>query len=87
MEDLREQIDRIDEGMRNLFLERMQVVKQVAEYKRVQGLPVLDSKREELILEKNISRIDDTELKEFYEAFFKQVIEVSKQYQERILEK
>lgn len=86
MDTLRSQIDVIDEIMQNLFLERMQVVKQVALFKKENHLPVLDSKRELEIIKKNVDNIDNLDLVEYYEAFYKKIIEVSKKYQEKVLE-
>ncbi len=85
MENLRTRIDIIDESIQNLFLERMQVVKQVAEYKKANNLPVLDETREKEILERNIARLDDLDLVDLYEEFFKKTLEVSRKYQERII--
>ncbi|MCK4551661.1 MAG: chorismate mutase [Tenericutes bacterium] len=87
MEELRNQINIIDESMQNLFLERMQIVKQVALHKKENDLPIFDKERETIILKENVDRIDNLELTDLYMAFYKNVIEVSKQYQERIIGK
>lgn len=86
MDELRNQIDVIDESMQILFLERMEIVKKVAKYKKENNLPILDESREKLIVKKNVDRIDNLELIDLYEDFYKEVIELSKKYQERILE-
>lgn len=44
---LRAQIDRIDAELVRLFSERMHVSEQIAQYKRENGLPILDRAREE----------------------------------------
>ena len=49
LKEAREQIDRIDRQLTDLFVERMQVAQQVAAYKREHGLPVLDRERERLL--------------------------------------
>ena len=85
MKELREEIDVIDQSMQNLFLERMQVVKKVAEHKADNDLPVLDEKREQEIMEKNLNRISDLELKDLYKKFYKELLDISKEYQERII--
>jgi len=87
MEDLRTRIAIIDESMQNLFLERMQVVSQVALYKKQNNLPIFDESREKEIILKNVSRIDDFDLINPYEKFFKNLLEISKEYQERIIKK
>lgn len=85
MEKLRNQIDIIDQTMQNLFLERMQVVKQIALYKLENDLPVFDETREQEIIKKNINRIDDLELVTYYESLFRKILEVSKAYQEKVI--
>lgn len=44
--DLRKQIDDIDEKIIPLLIKRMNISKQVAEYKVQRGLPVLNEQRE-----------------------------------------
>jgi len=85
MEDLRNRIDIIDQSIQNLFLERMQVVKQIALYKKENNLPIFDEKREKEIIENSVNEIDNLELKDLYEEFYKEIINISKKYQERII--
>lgn len=75
MEDLdylRKQIDEIDDEMVKLFLKRMEVVCSVADYKRKNGMEVLVRSREEQVIERHISNIEDEtqkcEVKEFLES-------------------
>ena len=44
--DIRQRINQIDEQISALFLERMEVAADVAEYKRATGKPVFDRTRE-----------------------------------------
>lgn len=46
LKECRKNIDRIDDDMVRLFVERMEVASEVAAYKREHGLPVLDQNRE-----------------------------------------
>lgn len=83
MEDLtqlREKLDIIDEAMANLFEQRMEVIENVRIYKKQNNLPILDSNRENNMLEKNSKYIRDPELIPYYEEFLKAVTSVSKQY-------
>ncbi len=50
--ELRHQIDDIDNQLVALFKARMQVAADVAEYKRENGMPVLDASRERALLSK-----------------------------------
>ena len=45
LEELRVEIDRIDQQMVQLFEERMQVVAKVMAVKKAAGLPILDASR------------------------------------------
>ncbi len=47
MQDLRQQIDRLDQKIVKLLAERMELVKQIAELKKQNKLPVQDEKREQ----------------------------------------
>lgn len=86
LEKAREIINQIDVQMAKLFSERMQAVKLVAEHKKEHGLPVIDASREELIIEKNSSLIDDEDVRSYYIGFIKNNMELSKQYQHKLLE-
>ena len=46
MDELRGQIEKIDEQMIDLFEERMGISAKVASYKKEHGIPVLDEERE-----------------------------------------
>lgn len=82
LNDIRVQINKIDEEMINLFIKRMDIVKQVLKYKIENNLPVLDEKREIEIIEKNIKLLDNKELEKYYKIFFEGVLISSKKFQE-----
>ena len=50
LKDYRDKLDRIDDQMAALFKERMETVREVADYKREHNTPVLASGRERDIL-------------------------------------
>ena len=52
LEQARAEIDEVDAQLAALFERRMAAVLQVAEYKRVHGLPIFDAAREAAVLEK-----------------------------------
>lgn len=52
IENLRDQIDKIDDEILNLFLKRLSLCVKIGEEKKFLGLAVKDLKREEKILEK-----------------------------------
>lgn len=80
----REEINNIDEEMIELFKKRMKAVGMVVEYKLENNLPVLDSSREDKLIEKNLKYLNDESLKEYYLTFFNGVLNSSKDYQKKI---
>lgn len=81
LEDLRLEIDKIDKEMVTLFEKRMEIVSQVGLVKEKNKISVLDSKREERLLEKNISYLDNKELIGYLKEFYKTIMDLSKDYQ------
>ncbi len=86
LEAARKRINEIDSEMRKLFVDRMRASEEVAEYKRKNGLKVLDPVREAEVIEKNSSAIEDEILRGFYIGFLKGAMEMSRAYQDRLLE-
>ena len=81
----RREIDRIDAELLALFAERMAAAARVAAYKRERGLPVLDSRREEEKLAA-IRQKSPEGLEEYAAALFSRLMELSRDYQRRLLE-
>lgn len=77
----RKNINEIDEKMAELFCERMAAVKEVAEYKAENGLPIFDSARESEVIERNASLIKNDEIRAHYINFLKNNMELSRSYQ------
>jgi chorismate mutase / prephenate dehydratase len=87
LDHLRKSIDEIDTSMVKLFLERMDIVSKVAEYKIKNSMEVLDKSREEKILNRYLSKIKDTSEKERLKEFLIDLMAISKKVQEKILNK
>lgn len=87
LEKARQKIEETDRAIALLFQERMAAVRLVAEYKKTHGLPITDSSREEQLIKANLSLIEDPVLLEYYTAFLKNTIEISKQFQLEIIDK
>jgi len=85
LQHARAQISQIDGQMAELFRQRMEAVKLVAEHKKEYGLPILDELREAELLAKNSLRIKDEDLREFYVLYLKNTMAVSRAYQEKLL--
>lgn len=86
LKEARDEIERIDKEISSLFCERMAAVKNVALYKKEHGLPIFDAQREADLIEKNASYVNDPELRSFYINFLKAQIEISKNYQHKLLD-
>jgi len=80
----REQIDIIDEQLLSLFKERMGVSKDVALYKKEHNLSVLNAERECDILSTVKEKTDD-ELRPYILRLYKTILEVSREYQEDVI--
>ncbi len=81
----REKINEVDAKMCELFLERMDAVRMVAEYKREHALPIFDAKRESAVVAKNSERVADAELRDYYVQFVQDNMRISRSYQERLI--
>lgn len=82
----REKINEVDEKIAQLFVERMEAVKDVAEYKAENNMPIFDSSREKEVIEKNSKRVEDEVLRTYYIDFLKSTMDISKEYQRKLLE-
>ncbi len=85
-QDARKLISEIDIEIATLFQKRMEAVKDVAEYKKVNGVPVEDTVREAALLEKNSALITDDEIRSYYINFQKTTMNLSKDFQHKILD-
>lgn len=81
LEKARAQIDSIDQKMAQLYEARLDAVKDVISYKIENDMPILDSGREQFVIEKNLKYISNPEYKEYYERFIKYIMKESKAYQ------
>lgn len=81
LEEYRTQLDEIDQELCKLFEKRMHIVKSIAQYKQEHSLPIEDLSREQAMLEKNTTYLNDVSLKKYYEDWLTQTIRISKQYQ------
>ena len=86
LKDIRKEITDIDNKMAELFCKRMELVKQVAEYKQICGMPIYDPEREAQVLENGAQRVEDPDMRSYYVNYLKAVMDISKKYQADMLE-
>ena len=84
LEEARKIINEVDSKMAELFVKRMRAAEMVYEYKKEFGLPILDQKREDAVIEKNSALIGDDVLKGYYIDYLKHLMSVSRAYQYRM---
>lgn len=86
LENARKTIDKADKEMAKLFEMRMEAVKVVAEYKKENGIPVEDLVREEEMIKRNATLVENDEYRSYYVNFLKNNIKLSKDMQHKLLE-
>lgn len=82
--ECRNQIDQIDGELLKLFEKRMQIVSQVAAYKKEHQLPILNQQREDAVIEEK-SALAQPQMQEYVKSFFTTLMEISKCYQQNLL--
>ena len=80
IDELRREIDSIDDELLDLFQRRMAAAKQIGQYKKENSLAVKDSEREQKILSRLCEKAQP-ELAEYVKALFVSLIEMSRDYQ------
>jgi monofunctional chorismate mutase len=81
LNELRDKINQIDQQMLILFKNRMEISKLIGEYKKSNNLPILDTAREKEILNNKKLELNDEILWKHYEKFIKNLMDISKEYQ------
>lgn len=85
LESYRKEIDSIDSEITRLFEKRMDIVLKVAEYKRLNNLPIFHKGREDAVIKKNVARLENKDYEKEIEKFFNGLMEVSRELQSRKL--
>lgn len=84
LSNIENEIEKIDIETANLFARRMELVRDIANYRCENGLPVLSPNEDGQKLEKSFDYLDNDELKEYYVRFMKHVLSIAQSYQSRI---
>ena len=85
LEDFREELDSLDSKMLELYQQRINIVKEIAQVKKESNLPIFDKKREEEIINKSLKNIDDENLKAMYKEFIELILKQSTEIQKKCL--
>lgn len=86
LKKIRNRITETDDKMAELFRQRMELVRQVGEYKKENALPVYDPERERQVLMMGADRIEDPNIRAHYMNFLESVMAIARRYQGTILE-
>ena len=81
LEEIRSKIDQIDRKLIELIEERLEIVREVALYKKENNMKIFDRNREEEVVDKNLSNVKNEELKHYIEIILKDIMDSSKEYQ------
>ena len=84
LEEARKIINSVDKDMAELFVKRMRAAEMVYEHKKEFGLPILDQKREDAVIEKNSALVEDEVIRGYYIDFIKNMMSISRAYQYRM---
>ena len=85
LNDYRKEIDKIDEQMLQLLEKRLTIVKQIANLKDQQNLPIKDTKRESTILDNVAAKAEKLGLDpELAKRFFRSLIELSIEVEQKL---
>ena len=84
LEEARKIINEVDSQMAELFVKRMRAAEMVYEHKKEYGLPILDQKREDAVIENNSALVEDEVIRGYYIDYLRQIMSISRAYQYRM---
>lgn len=87
LERCRSEIDAIDRELAALFLRRMAVTARVGEYKKANGIPVLDAQREQQVLAAKAALADNEADRAAVQELYEAIMAISRRQQEMLLER
>ncbi len=86
LENIRHNIDKIDRDLVALIEKRMELVAQVAAYKKATGKAIYDQAREEAVLDKVSGLVQNQAFEPFIRATFADIMKESRAYQAQELD-
>lgn len=85
LDEIRKGINAIDTQMAKLFEQRMELSREVFGFKKEKGLPINDPVREADVIARTSQLIEDDEIKEYFIRFQQGMMDLSKDYQSRLM--
>lgn len=83
LEEIRQEIDQVDDAIVTLLEQRMNLVDQVVSLKKLTGTAVLDSKREDVIFARVADKVENKDYKETVVATFSDILKRSREFQNK----
>jgi len=84
IQELRKQINEIDEQLVKAFDARMKVALEIGKYKKEHGLPVFDPTRERAVLDKQTAAVDEN-MATYVKLLYNTLFDLSRSYQQRYM--
>ncbi len=86
IKDIREKINEIDSELTKLYEKRMDLVKDVAEYKKLNNKPIYNPDREAEVISQNLKFLSNQDLADYYKEFIQLLMDQSKEIQEQLIQ-
>jgi chorismate mutase/prephenate dehydratase len=83
IDELRKEINGVDEQLLSLFERRMEIAGKIGRYKKENALPIYDAERERAVLRRMYEKAKP-ETAEYVEPLFLSLMEMSRDYQAKI---
>lgn len=84
IKDIRQEIDQVDDQLVKLFNDRMHLSAKIADVKRENDLPVLNTRREREILNE-VAAKSDPEMANYAQVLYSLIFELSRSHQEKVM--
>jgi monofunctional chorismate mutase len=84
IDELRKEINGIDEQLLSLFERRMEIAEEIGRYKKENSLPIYDAERERAVL-RRMYEVAKPETAEYVEPLFLSLMEMSRDYQSKLI--
>lgn len=85
LDEVRNDINKTDKELARLFEQRMNLAKEVADYKRAHSLPVLDAAREEAVVKRFTAALENSDYAPWGARVIRDLMDCSKEYQRRFV--
>ena len=82
LNDIRQEINQVDAKLVELFVKRMELAAQVADYKKEKGLPIYVPAREREVLE-SVAKLSGPEMEAYTRELYSTLFALSRSYQNK----